>query len=136
MVGMWACVIFTGAGQPVKAALPTPTVSFAALYALCAVDGAVGLIAILAGWVTTESRTSAVGGLWPAAERVMRFPRTAPLQMSISLLAFFVVYSFWSLGLAMFTYDSPYPGPQPAGTPTAETDGRPARPYLCRGRIA
>ncbi len=39
MVGMGVLMIFL-AGQPV-ATLPTPPVSFAALYALCAVDGAV-----------------------------------------------------------------------------------------------
>ncbi len=53
------------AGQPV-ATLPTPLCNIRGPYALCAVDGAVQFIAILAvGWVTTEvgRQPWVVGGL-------------------------------------------------------------------------
>ncbi len=52
------------------------------------------------------------------------------------LLAFFVVYSL-VFGVGYIYSDSPdQKGPQPAETPTAETDGRPARPYLVVNRLS
>ncbi len=55
-------------------------------------DGAVRLIAILAGWVTTEvgRQPWVVYGLLRTRDAVSAH---STLQMSISLLAFFVVYS-------------------------------------------
>ncbi|EIQ7968461.1 cytochrome ubiquinol oxidase subunit I, partial [Salmonella enterica subsp. enterica serovar Mbandaka] len=94
--------------------------------------GPSGLIAILAGWVTTEvgRQPWVVYGLLRTRDAVSAH---STLQMSISLLAFFVVYSLvFGVGY-IYMIRLIQKGPQPAETPTAETDGRPARPISAVG---
>lgn len=94
--------------------------------------GTSGLIAILAGWVTTEvgRQPWVVYGLLRTRDAVSAH---STLQMSISLLAFFVVYSLvFGVGY-IYMIRLIQKGPQPAETPTAETDGRPARPISAVG---
>ncbi|MEA5720200.1 cytochrome ubiquinol oxidase subunit I, partial [Salmonella enterica subsp. enterica serovar Virginia] len=94
--------------------------------------GPSGLIAILAGWVTTEvgRQPWVVYGLLRTRDAVSAH---STLQMSISLLAFFVVYSLvFGVGY-IYMIRLIQKGPQSAETPTAETDGRPARPISAVG---
>ena len=89
--------------------------------------GPSGLIAILAGWVTTEvgRQPWVVYGLQRTKDAVSAH---GDLHMSVSLLAFFVVYS------AVFGVGYSYmvrlikKGPQPHESFATESDGRPARP--------
>ncbi|MDU4267738.1 MAG: cytochrome ubiquinol oxidase subunit I [Enterobacter hormaechei] len=89
--------------------------------------GPSGLIAILAGWVTTEvgRQPWVVYGLQRTKDAVSAH---GDLHMSVSLLAFFVVYT------AVFGVGYSYmvrlikKGPQPHESFATESDGRPARP--------
>lgn len=89
--------------------------------------GPSGLIAILAGWVTTEvgRQPWVVYGLQRTKDAVSAH---GDLHMSVSLLAFFVVYT------AVFGVGYSYmvrlikKGPQPQESFATEFDGRPARP--------
>jgi len=87
--------------------------------------GPAGLIAILAGWVTTEvgRQPWVVYGLQRTIDAVSGH---GDLQMSISLLTFFVVYtSVFGVGYS-YMVRLIKAGPQPLDE--IPTDGRPARP--------
>ena len=89
--------------------------------------GPSGLIAILAGWVTTEvgRQPWVVYGLQRTKDAVSAH---GDLHMSISLLAFFVVYtSVFGVGYS-YMVRLIKKGPQAHETFATESDGRPARP--------
>ena len=89
--------------------------------------GPSGLIAILAGWVTTEvgRQPWVVYGYLRTIDAVSLH---STLQMSISLLAFFVVYSsVFGVGY-VYLIRLIKKGPQPVDTLTSNTSGTPARP--------
>lgn len=97
-------------------------------FALCM--GPAGLIAILAGWVTTEvgRQPWVVYGLLRTADAVSLH---STLQMSLSLLAFIVVYtSVFGVGYS-YMVRLIKKGPQPWDEHA--TDGRPARPLSAAG---
>jgi hypothetical protein len=89
--------------------------------------GPSGLIAILAGWVTTEvgRQPWVVYGLQRTKDAVSAH---GDLHMSVSLLAFIVVYtSVFGVGYS-YMVRLIKKGPQDDETFPTETDGRPARP--------
>ncbi|MNB87902.1 Cytochrome bd ubiquinol oxidase subunit 1 [compost metagenome] len=89
--------------------------------------GPAGLVAILAGWVTTEvGRQPWV--VYDYLRTIDAVSLHSTLQMSISLLAFFVVYcSVFGVGY-VYLIRLIKKGPQPTVSLTSQTDGRPARP--------
>jgi cytochrome d ubiquinol oxidase subunit I len=92
--------------------------------------GPAGLIAILAGWVTTEvgRQPWVVYGLLRTADAVSGH---GDLQMSLSLLAFFIVYcSVFGVGY-LYMVRLITKGPQPHDENT--TQGTPARPLSAAG---
>ena len=94
-------------------------------FALCM--GPAGLVALLAGWVTTEvgRQPWVVYGYLRTIDAVSLH---STLQMSISLLAFFVVYSsVFGVGY-VYLIRLIKKGPQPVDTLTSNTSGTPARP--------
>lgn len=94
-------------------------------FALCM--GPAGLLALLAGWVTTEvgRQPWVVYGYLRTIDAVSLH---STLQMSISLLAFFVVYSsVFGVGY-VYLIRLIKKGPQPVDTLTSNTSGTPARP--------
>ncbi|MFG7479613.1 cytochrome ubiquinol oxidase subunit I, partial [Enterobacter hormaechei] len=94
-------------------------------FALCM--GPAGLLALLAGWVTTEvgRQPWVVYGYLRTIDAVSLH---STLQMSISLLAFIVVYcSVFGVGY-VYLARLIKKGPQPVGTLTSTTSGTPARP--------
>lgn len=94
-------------------------------FALCM--GPAGLLALLAGWVTTEvgRQPWVVYGYLRTIDAVSLH---STLQMSISLLAFIVVYcSVFGVGY-VYLARLIKKGPQPVGTLTSNTSGTPARP--------
>ena len=89
--------------------------------------GPAGLLALLAGWVTTEvgRQPWVVYGYLRTIDAVSLH---STLQMSISLLAFFVVYSsVFGVGY-VYLIRLIKKGPQPVDTLTSNTSGTPARP--------
>ncbi len=89
--------------------------------------GPAGLVAILAGWITTEvgRQPWVVYGYLRTIDAVSLH---STLQMSISLLAFFVVYcSVFGVGY-VYLVRLIKKGPQPTDNLSLNTDGRPARP--------
>lgn len=94
---------------------------------VCPADGAVGDRdpRRMGGW---RSRPPALGRLWSTAATKDAVSARSDLHMSVSLLAFFVVYT------AVFGMGYSYmvrlikKGPQPHESFATESDGRPARP--------
>ncbi|MNR23930.1 putative cytochrome bd menaquinol oxidase subunit I [compost metagenome] len=89
--------------------------------------GPSGLVAILAGWVTTEvgRQPWVVYGLQRTSDAVSAH---GDLHMSVSLLAFIVVYtSVFGVGYS-YMVRLIKKGPQEHETYATEHDGRPARP--------
>jgi cytochrome d ubiquinol oxidase subunit I len=89
--------------------------------------GPSGLIAILAGWVTTEvgRQPWVVYGLLRTKDAVSAHGN---LQMSISLLTFFVVYmSVFGVGYS-YMIRQIKKGPQPFNDDTPPSHGTPSRP--------
>ena len=98
-------------------------------FALCM--GPAGLVALLAGWVTTEvgRQPWVVYGYLRTIDAVSLH---STLQMSISLLAFFVVYSsVFGVGY-VYLIRLIKKGPQPVDTLTSNTSGTPPS-AVCRG---
>jgi cytochrome d ubiquinol oxidase subunit I len=98
-------------------------------FALCM--GPAGLLALLAGWVTTEvgRQPWVVYGYLRTIDAVSLH---STLQMSISLLAFFVVYSsVFGVGY-VYLIRLIKKGPQPVDTLTSNTSGTP--PVRCQPR--
>ncbi|BET43776.1 MULTISPECIES: cytochrome ubiquinol oxidase subunit I [Atlantibacter] len=94
--------------------------------------GPSGLIALLAGWVTTEvgRQPWVVYGLMRTRDAVSAH---SDLQMSISLLVFIVVYSLvFGVGY-LYLIRLIKVGPQPEDDLSSKTDGRPARPISAVG---
>lgn len=94
--------------------------------------GPSGLIAILAGWVTTEvgRQPWVVYGLMRTRDAVSAH---SDLQMSISLLVFIVVYTLvFGVGY-LYLIRLIKVGPQPEDDLSSKTDGRPARPISAVG---
>ncbi|ELY4672927.1 cytochrome ubiquinol oxidase subunit I [Cronobacter muytjensii] len=94
--------------------------------------GPAGLIAILAGWVTTEvgRQPWVVYGLQRTRDAVSGH---GDLQMSLSLIAFIVVYtSVFGVGYS-YMVRLIKKGPQPLDGIPSSTDGRPARPLSAAG---
>ena len=90
------------------------------------------LIALLAGWVTTEvgRQPWVVYGLMRTRDAVSAH---SDLQMSISLLVFIVVYSLvFGVGY-LYLIRLIKVGPQPEDDLSSKTDGRPARPISAVG---
>lgn len=89
--------------------------------------GPAGLLALLAGWVTTEvgRQPWVVYGFLRTRDAVSLHSTT---QMVISLLAFIVVYStVFGVGYH-YIFRLIKKGPQPVSELTSQTDGTPARP--------
>lgn len=89
--------------------------------------GPAGLVAILAGWVTTEvgRQPWVVYGLQRTRDAVSAH---GDLQMSVSLLAFIVVYtSVFGVGYS-YMVRLIKKGPEEHESYATEEDGRPARP--------
>ena len=94
-------------------------------FALCM--GPAGLIALVAGWVTTEmgSQTWVIYGLLRTRDAVSLH---STLQMAISLLVFIVVYcAVFGVGY-YYIFRLIKKGPQPVTELTSQTAGTPARP--------
>ncbi|VFS40771.1 cytochrome d ubiquinol oxidase subunit 1 [Enterobacter cancerogenus] len=89
--------------------------------------GPSGLVAILAGWVTTEvgRQPWVVYGLQRTRDAVSAH---GDLHMSVSLLAFFIVYtSVFGVGYS-YMVRLIKKGPQPHESFATQSDGRPSRP--------
>ncbi|HCB0663869.1 TPA: cytochrome ubiquinol oxidase subunit I [Klebsiella pneumoniae] len=94
-------------------------------FALCM--GPAGLIALVAGWVTTEMgrQPSVIYGLLRTRDAVSLH---STLQMAISLLVFIVVYcAVFGVGY-YYIFRLIKKGPQPVTELTSQTAGTPARP--------
>ncbi|WP_054180167.1 cytochrome ubiquinol oxidase subunit I [Trabulsiella odontotermitis] len=96
--------------------------------------GPMGLVAILAGWITTEvgRQPWVVYGLLRTRDAVSAH---STLQMSISLLAFIVVY-FAVFGVGyLYLIRLIKKGPKPEQDLTLHTDGTPARPLSAAEKL-
>ncbi|HCJ1178971.1 TPA: cytochrome ubiquinol oxidase subunit I, partial [Klebsiella pneumoniae] len=94
-------------------------------FALCM--GPAGLIALVAGWVTTEMGRQpwVIYGLLRTRDAVSLH---STLQMAISLLVFIVVYcAVFGVGY-YYIFRLIKKGPQPVTELTSQTAGTPARP--------
>ena len=94
-------------------------------FALCM--GPAGLIALVAGWVTTEMGRQP-WGIYGVLRTRAAGPLPSGLQMGISLLVFIVVYcAVFGVGY-YYIFRLIKKGPQPVTELTSQTAGTPARP--------